>query len=165
MEKNEKGSRGQSVQFLFTMLLFFAIAICALFTILFGAQVYENIGDRMNENFRETTPLSYVANKIRQADEVGMVSIVDMEGTNVLKIDQVYGEDTYNTFIYYKEGQIKELFCREDSGLTLEDGIDIMESDGIRFMLVQKNLLKVKTNDENGGAMLLTLRSEEANYE
>lgn len=162
MEKNQKRSRSQSVQFLFTMLLFFALAICALFTILFGAQVYQHITDRMEQNFTGTTALSYVANKVRQGDETGTVSVVEMEGTSVLKINQTYGNQIYSTLIYYKDGQIKELFSQEDSGLTLNDGLDIMRSDGLTFKQIGKNLLQVETSGVNGGKMLLALRSEEA---
>ena len=46
--KNQEGagkgrSRGQAVNFLFTMLLFLAFVLCALFTVLIGGKVYENI--------------------------------------------------------------------------------------------------------------------------
>lgn len=161
MENTQKKIRSQSVQFLFTMLLFFALAICALFTILFGAQVYQHITDRMEQNFTGTTALSYVANKVRQGDENGAISVVEIEGTSVLKINQTYGDQIYSTLIYYRDGQIKELFSQEDSGLTLNDGMDIMKSDGLTFKQVGENLLQVETLGDNGGTMLLALRSEE----
>ncbi|MBN7773393.1 DUF4860 domain-containing protein [Clostridium aminobutyricum] len=161
MGKNQKTGRRQSVQFLFMMVLFFAMSICALFTILLGAQVYQNITDRMEQNFVGTTALSYISNKVKQGDEAGMVSVVTIEGTSVLKINQIYGEDIYSTLIYYRDGQIKELFSKEDSGLTLDDGMDIMKSEGIHFKLLKKNLLEVETDGKNSGSMILTLRSGE----
>lgn len=162
MEKLQGKNRSQTVQFLFTMVLFFAMAICALFTILLGAKVYENITDRMDQNFTGTTALSYVSNKVRQGDEAGAVTVADMEGTPVLKIDQRYGEEVYNTLIYFRDGQIKELFSKEDSGLTLDDGMNIMESQGIQFEMLRGDLLKVETKGENSGSIILNLRSGEA---
>ena len=54
--KNQEGagkgrSRGQAVNFLFTMLLFLAFVLCALFTVLIGGKVYENINRRSQGNF------------------------------------------------------------------------------------------------------------------
>jgi len=62
--------------------------------------------------------------------------------------------------IYCKDGNLKELFSSEDSGLTLEDGINIMELQGMSFKMIKDNLLKVKITDENSNYLLLSLRSE-----
>ena len=91
--------------------------------------------------------------------------MIDMEGTPVLKIDQRYGGEVYNTLIYFRDGQIKELFSREDSGLTLDDGMSIMQSQGIQFEMPKQDLLKVETKGENSGSIILTLRSGEAGHE
>jgi len=72
-------NKGQSVQFLFTMILLFALAISALFTILFGARIYENVGTRMDENFGTTTALSYISNKVKQNDKSDMISVQNMK--------------------------------------------------------------------------------------
>lgn len=160
VEKLKKNKRPQTVQFLFTMFLFLILAVCALITITFGARVYENIDQRMNENFIETTALSYVSNKIKQADESNAVSVTTMENTKVLKIEQTYNEEKYITLIYYMDGTINELFCAEDAGLTLQDGIPIMEGEGLDFQMLDNNLLKVETKGEHGDSILLALRSE-----
>ncbi|MBE6033104.1 DUF4860 domain-containing protein [Aminipila sp.] len=153
-------NKGQSVQFLFTMILLFALAISALFTILFGARIYENVGTRMDENFGTTTALSYISNKVKQNDKSDMISVQNIENTSVLKLSEVYDGQVYSTLIYCKDGNLKELFSSEDSGLTLEDGINIMELQGMSFKMIKDNLLKVKITDENSNYLLLSLRSE-----
>lgn len=158
-------SKGQSVQLLFTMLLFFALGISALFTILFGAQIYKNIGHRMEENFNGVTALSYVANQVRQADRAGMIDVVNQEQTPVLRLQQRYDGQTYETLIYYQDGTIKELFTSVDSGLGLDDGIEIMESDGLEFTLISDHLLRVVSKGEHGGTLLLALRSGGGGFE
>lgn len=159
MKKKNTGMSGQSVQLLFTMLLFFALGISALFTILFGAQIYQNIGERMDENFSEVTALSYVANQVRQADQTGMIDVVEMEDTSVLRLQQTFNDQIYETLIYYQDGALKELFTSAGSGLSLSDGIEIMESEGMNLEMLPGDLLHVVSQGENGGSLYLALRS------
>lgn len=165
MERKGKRITGQSVQFLFTMLLFLTLTICSIFTITFGAKVYKNIESRMNENFLGTTALSYISNKVKQGDESNAVSVLNMENIQVLKIEQIFNDTNYYTLIYFRDGNIKELFVSEDSQYTLEDGINIMAGEGISFSMIENNLLKVETSGNRGGSILLALRSEGAKYE
>ena len=155
----------QPIQFLFTMVLLFFLAISAIFTVLFGAEVYKNIEERMNENFNSVTALSYISNKVKQNDKAEMVSVEQVDGIPVLKLVEKHDQELYNTLIYCKDGELKELFCDEDSGLALEDGMDIMDVPGMSFEMVGKNLLKVQTYGEHGKYLLLALRSGEGGYE
>ena len=68
VEKGNMGNHGQLINVLFTMLLFLVFVLCALFTVLIGGQVYENINARSQENFTGSVALQYVANKVRQGD-------------------------------------------------------------------------------------------------
>jgi len=165
MEMKNKKNSGQSVQFLFTMLLFLVLTMCSIFTISIGAKVYKNIDARMNDNFAGTTALSYISNKVKQADESGAISILKMDNIQVLKIIQEFNNVKYDTLIYYKDGNIKELFIGEDSQYTLDDGISIMKGKGLSFSMPEKNLLKVETSGIEGKSISLALRSEGGGYE
>ena len=157
--KKEK-TKGQTIQFLFTMVLFFILTISSIFTITFGAKVYKNIDGRMNENFIAITPLSYVSNKVKQADESNGISVVTIEDIQVLRILQTFNETNYYTLIYYRDNNINELFVSEESQYTLDDGISMMEGEGLSFSMIEKNLLKVETGGKKGESILLALRSE-----
>lgn len=143
---------------LFTMLLFLVFVLCALFTVLFGGRVYENISTRMEDNYTSGVALNYVANKVRQGDRSGSVQVVEMEGTPVLELAQEVNGARYVTWIYYREGTIRELFTREDSGLTLADGLEIIECDGF-IPSMEDGLLSVETTGEGGGRLMLAVRS------
>ncbi|QIB68501.1 DUF4860 domain-containing protein [Aminipila butyrica] len=156
---------GQSIQFLFTMVLLFSLVISAVFTILFGAQVYQNIQDRMDENFGGTTALSYISNKVKQSDKAGMISVENIEGTPVLKLVEQYDSGDYSTLIYCQDGQLKELFSSEDSGLSLADGMDIMKLKDLNLEMVGEQLLRIETQEVGGEYLLLSLRSQEEAYE
>lgn len=143
---------------LFTMLLFLVFVLCALFTVLFGGKVYENIGARMENNYAGSVALNYVANKVRQGDRAGSVRVVEIEGTPVLEIGQEVNESRYVTWIYYREGTIRELFTRKDSGLSLADGLVIIECGGF-IPSMEGDLLSVETTGEGGGKLMLAVRS------
>ena len=72
--------------------------------------MYENITKRSDENFSGTTALSYIANKIRQGDRQDGVDIIEVDGTSVAMPKQKIGEETYHTWIYWKDGSIRELY-------------------------------------------------------
>lgn len=160
MDRTNKKKRNQTVQFLFTMLLFLILTICAVVTVTFGTRVYRNIDSRMNENFSSTTSLSYISNKIKQSDERNAISVETIQNTKVLKIEQEIEGNKYVTRIYYFKGKLKELFCSNDYIFDLEDGLDIMDSEGINFRLYKEKLLIVETAGENGDSIHLALRSE-----
>lgn len=143
---------------LFTMLLFLAFVLCAIFTVLIGSRVYENITARSNQNFTGNTALSYIANKVRQGDREGMVEVREIDGTKVLVLSQSVDGTAYETWIYYLDGTVRELFANPESGLGLKDGLKIIECGGLDMSL-DGSLLTVRTLGEGGGSLKLYLRS------
>lgn len=145
---------------LWTLLLFFVFVLCALFTALTGARVYETMSIRSEQQFRGNTALQYIANKVRQGDTAGAVRIRQIEDIPVLELAQTVNDYTYVTWIYYQDQNIYELFAGSDSGLGLEDGIAVMECDGLD-LLQEGSLLTIETAGAGGGKLRLALRSEE----
>ena len=156
--KEKTQTKGQSISGLFTMLLFLVFVLCALFSVLMGSQVYENITKRSDENFSGTTALSYIANKIRQGDQQDGVDIIEVDGTSVLQLKQKIGEETYHTWIYWKDGSIRELFTDENSGLGLEDGLEILECSGLSMEKKGSSII-LQTQGEGAASLKLSLRS------
>lgn len=156
--KEKTQTKGQSISGLFTMLLFLVFVLCALFSVLMGSQVYENITKRSDENFSGTTALSYIANKIRQGDRQDGVDIIEVDDTSVLQLKQKIGEETYHTWIYWKDGSIRELFTDENSGLGLEDGLEILECSGLSMEKKGSRII-LQTQGEGAASLKLSLRS------
>ena len=150
--------KGNAVSVLFTMLLFLVFVLCALFTVLIGSRVYENINVRSDANYTGSTALSYIANKVRQGDRAGMVNVVDVDGTQVLEMKQEIGESEHVTWIYWDHGSIRELFTDTSSGLGLADGLEILECRGLKLSR-EGRLLHIETVGEGGGSLELSLRS------
>lgn len=142
---------------LFTLLLFLVFVLCALFTIMIGSRVYAGIQDKDSAIFYRDTSVSYIKNKVRQADRAGQLTVRDMDGTSVLCITDasLSTEDTeYVTYIYAQDGWLKELFTSTDSGLTLADGIPVMECEKAQFSMEE-------TETGTSSCRLLTIRLDE----
>lgn len=157
MNKNST-RKGQAVNILFTMVLFLVFVLCALFTVLIGGKVYENINQRTEENFNGSVALHYVANKVRQGDRMGLVDVTEIDGIPVLEIKQEAGEDMYVTWIYCQDGWMKELFTFEGSGLGLADGLPVTECAGLD-MRRDGRLITAVTKGKGGGRIMLSVRS------
>lgn len=156
--RNQKAGR-QMMSVLFTMLLFLIYVLCALFAVLTGGQVYENIYNRMEADFAGNTSLNYIANKVRQGDEAGSISVRRIDGTDVLELRQEIEGVEFVTWIYCYDGYLCELFTDAESGLGLSDGIHIIECEGLRLELGQKILLAETTGTE-GSRLFLSVKSE-----
>lgn len=166
MMDNTKKSQGQATQLLFNLILLMALIISGLLTIVFGANVYENINERANENFNSVTALSYVSSKVRQEDVSSAISVEKQGGVCVLKIRESYDGTAYDTKIYTKDGNLKELFSAADSNIALADGLDIMKLKNIEFEMEKPNLLRVsidngtKKSEGKVDEVMIHLRSE-----
>lgn len=142
----------------FPLLLFLVFVMCALFLILIGGRVYENINKRSELTYQKDIAFSYIANKVRQADEGGAVSLTEIEGVQVLSLKQTIEGAGYVTQIYYRDGSLWELFADQDSGLSIQDGNQILECSEIT-MDIEDHLLHLKSEGETGGQLFLSLRS------
>lgn len=158
MSGSRERNDGQTLSVLFTMLLFLVFIMCALFTVLAGSKVYENISRRMDQTYTGSVALQYVANKVRQGDSADAVTVKEFEDQPVLEVKQTIEDAEYITWIYYYEGSIRELFTYEDSGLGLSDGLEILECDGLELKQ-DGQLLHVTTLGTGGGSLTLSLRS------
>lgn len=156
--KQQKQQKGQTVNLLFTMLLFLVFVLCALFTVLIGGKVYENINSRIEENYSGQVVLNYVANKVRQGDQADSVSVKTIEDTSVLELSKEINGSRYVTWIYYRDGAVRELFTNEGSGLGLKDGLEIMECQGLDFKQ-EGDVLEVTVTGAVQSGLFLNIRS------
>ena len=162
--KQQTQQKGQTVNLLFTMLLFLVFVLCALFTVLIGGKVYENINSRIEENYSGQVVLNYVANKVRQGDRADSVTVREIEGVPVLELSQQIKGSSYITWIYYRDGAVRELFTDAGSGLGLKDGLEIMECRGLTFHQ-EDSLLEVQVEGAADLRLFLNIRSGGGNDE
>jgi len=148
----------QTMNLLFTMLLFLVFVLSALFTVLIGGKVYENINSRIEENYSGQVVLNYVANKVRQNDKADSIVVRDIEDTAVLELSQEINGISYVTWIYCMDGAVRELFTNAGSGLGLADGLEIIDCQGLTFRQ-EGDILEVEVADQSNTKLLLNIRS------
>jgi hypothetical protein len=155
--------RRQSLfELLLMLFLLFIFAASALIVVVIGADVYANINRNMNANYDLRIPLSYVSNKIRQADSEGAVSLQTKEGTTVLVLASVNNGSNYETWIYEYEGYLYEVLYEQGKGLPLEAGTPVIPVNGFSMKMEAGNLMTLTAKDTSGKSLdlRLALRSD-----
>ena len=106
----------------FALLLYGLFALLSLLLVLIGAQVYRSIVRQTEARSDTRASLSYVANKIRSAEEARLET---REGVPVLVLPEQAGEQTYETLIYFYDGLLRELFQREEDAFLPANGEEL----------------------------------------
>ena len=76
----------------------------------------------------------------------------------MLELTQEINGRKFVTWIYYRDGAVRELFTNEGSGLGLKDGLEIMECRGLTFVQ-EDSLLKIQVTGAETNSLLLNIRS------
>ena len=150
--KRNKGN----ISGLMALLLLCVFAICVVLVLLTGTEVYSGLVGRDQASYDRALPLRYLTTRVRQADRADGIAISDFEGTNALEIREVYDGYVYVTQIYCYEGQMRELFSAEDSGLMPEDGEVLMPLEDMNLSL-EGELLTIDVRHPNGQTDTLRL--------
>jgi hypothetical protein len=142
---------------LFNMVLFLVFLFCALFTVLIGSRVYENIHVRNRQNYKDYVILHYVANKVRQGDMKDSVTVDTIDGTPVLNLFQDAQGKKYVTRIYAYDGKLRELFMKSDADLGLADGLEITDCESLEIEK-KDSLLYLRTGGKNPEELVMNLK-------
>lgn len=160
MKKENNFSNQFSIQFIFIMLLFLIIVLLSVMIITLGKNVYSNINEDRASNYELRVSLSYIANKIRQADKENAVSLKDIEGTKAIVIKETYDGLKYETWIYYYDNSINEIFVDEGTLFELSDGMKVLEVESFNIIKMKDNLYKFSVeNNKNNAELVLSLSS------
>lgn len=159
--KKENNSPNQfSIQFVFVMLLFLIIVILSVTIILLGRNIYNNINSDRKDNYEVRVSLSYIANKIRQADRCDAVDIKDINGDPAVVIKETYDDINYETWIYNYDNSLYEILIDEGNTFNLSDGMKIIEVDSFDILKIKENLYKFSVNSKKISAeLVLSLNS------
>ncbi|MDR1603569.1 MAG: DUF4860 domain-containing protein [Gracilibacteraceae bacterium] len=149
--------RGHLTDVLFLLTLFGVLAASSLLVVMTGANVYRQTVTQMDDHFNLRTPLAYVAAKVRQCDTQDAVYTAELAGTPALVLEQVFEAATYQTWIYWHEGAIKEVLLEKGAELRPEYGLAIMETPAFRIESTENGLLRFTAFDAAGRDMTLEL--------
>lgn len=160
---NKQATKQFSFQFIFIMLLYLIIVILSVMIISLGKNIYDSINEDRNINYELRVSLSYIANKIRQSDIEGRVEIKDLYGVSALLINEEFDQEEYQTWIYFYDGAIYEMFTDKDAVFELSDGMKIVEADLFNIEEIKNDLYKFTATSRGESAdFYLTLYSNKA---
>ena len=141
---------------LLALLLFGVFAVSILSVLLTGAQVYGRLTQRDQNAYNQRTGIQYLATKVRQAGQGGLVRVEDFGGEEALVIAEEAEGQTYLTRIYCHDGWLWELFTAEEDGFLPEDGEKLLAARDLTLEL-EDGVLRAELTDSAGRTTAITL--------
>lgn len=153
--------RRHMIDFLFPIALFFVFALSALTLILLAARIYQSTTENSSLQYTSRTGLAYISEKVHQNDENGTVYLGSFDGCDALVLEQEYEEETYYTYIYISEQNLKELFIKEGAEADAEDGRTILEVQDFTMEQISDKLFRFECTDmkERTSSIVIGVRS------
>ena len=136
---------------IFIMLLFFLFALTAFVLIMIGVRQYRATANAMDYNYEIRTVTSYLREKTRQNSSNSSISIETIDGTNALCLKNTLNNTIYNTYIYYYDGSLREMYIQEGTPFTLNLGQQIVTISGFDMVKTDDGLIIVTISDSFGG--------------
>ena len=144
------------IDLLFPIALFFVFAVSALTVVLLAANVYQSTTTSASYNYTTRTSLSYISEKIHQNDINGGISIGSFDGCESLILKQNYNKESYITYIYVYDGNLRELFIKDGINATKMDGKIIIAIKSFQMKALNDNLFQfTATNQDNQTASII----------
>jgi hypothetical protein len=131
-----------SFHLIFVMLLFLMLVFLSVMIIMLGRNIYSEINSDRTNNYEKRVSLSYVANKIRQNDKKECIKIEKLNGENAVVISEVYDGIRYETWIYFHNNAIYEMFVDAGMEFNLDDGMKVLDVEGFAIEMLKDNLYK-----------------------
>lgn len=138
------------IDLIFPISLFFVFAVSALSVLILAGNVYASTTSQLRINDENRTALSYIAEKIRQNDINGTITVTSIDGTDCLAIPAVYNGVPCTTYIYEYEGTLKELFINDEIPVSLKSGRDIMELTSLSIERLEDHIFYFTAVDSEG---------------
>lgn len=145
-----------AIDIIFVLSLFCVFAVLALFVVVLGANVYKGISVDMTKNYDTRTSVAYLSEKIRQNDMQGGISIGTVDGADALVLKQEADGQTYETWVYVKDGWLSEVTIASGTDITQVAGEHVME---LAYMDISMDgkLFDISVEDMSGNRYTGTL--------
>lgn len=134
-ESRGSGGEGGSVRGVFVFALLAAFSLLSLIVVIVGARAYKAINAAADAAYASRTSVSYLIGKVRSADEAGMISVFEQDGTQVLSLGSLYDGEQYNTYIYCDGESVLEYFARAEQAFSPAFGEEILSARSLSFRL------------------------------
>ena len=131
MRREEHGKKAFMAALISMVFLLGIFAVASLFLINIGVQVYKNVVIANNDNFELRTSLSYLATRVRQADQTGMVEIREEDGLKILVLGEENEDGEFETCLYFWDGFLYEHFMEKGGYFEPGYGMETFEVESL----------------------------------
>ncbi len=131
MRQEEQGKKAFMAGLISMVFLLGIFAVASLFLINIGVQVYKNVVIANNDNFELRTSLSYLATRVRQADQTGMVEIREEDGIKILVLGEENEDGEFETCLYFWDGFLYEHFMEKGGYFEPGYGMETFEVESL----------------------------------
>ena len=122
MYRKEYTERKHVIDFLFPLALFFALAASSVALVVLASGSYSRQVHTSEDSYASCTALSYVTEKLHQADSSDAIDSGTFDGQDAILIRQEYSGQSYVTYLYAYDGYLRELFIKEGVAASPGDG-------------------------------------------
>lgn len=147
--------RKRKIDILFPIVLLFSFLLCAIMLLTVFSNTYTSIINDLQENSTNQIALSYIQEKIKQNNET--IEIIPKDNVNCIALNTTINNTKYQTLIYKLDDELMELFTKENSDISLDNGTKIMKIDNFEIDSYENNLYKITVNNSdiivNGGPL------------
>jgi hypothetical protein len=154
----KKLSNTGRVDTVFVLLIFCFFAVSVFLVLMLSASTYQNMNEISANGQNERIALSYIRTKVRNTDTQGALTVLNVDGTNVLSLRENIGDRNFATYLYHLDGWVYEAFIDADDELRLEEGIPMLRVGSLDFEDMEDGLVRIITC---GGSMVIYARSSE----
>lgn len=162
--KKHFAPKGHTMSGVFVFLLIGVFAVASVILVLTGVKVYRSVTDSAAANADYQLAISYLRNKVHTYDHQNGISIREMDGLQALSLAEIYDGEKYETYIYFYEGALYELFIDAGTDFDPELGERLTEVQAISFSTQTPGLLQVDVTLPSGRehTVHMALRSAQA---
>ncbi len=154
-------SSSRKIDTVFIATLFLVFALTTFFVVLLAAKQFKHTAKNMEYNYEVRTATSYLREAIHQHDVADSVVVTTFCDYPAIGFTQMIGETEYTNYIYYYDGNIREVFLSADSVVGPEAGNSIIPAKNLDFEMINEHLVALSYTDTTGvmHQMYVSLRS------
>ena len=115
--------------FLLVLVVLATFMVSVLLVLLTGADVVQGITERDQKSYGQRTVMQYIATRVHQADQAGMISVRETEAGDRLVLAETIGSSLFESVIYCHDGYLRELFCASGYEPEAEFGEKILPAE------------------------------------
>ena len=147
--------------FLLVLLVFAVFMVSTLLVLMTGADVLQNITQHDQKSYEQRTAAQYIATRVRQADQAGMISVRTTDDGDRLVLAEEIDGFLFETTVYCHDGYLCEMFSASGYDPGAEFGEKILPAE--RFSVTDRGEyleLEITFAEGETWPMILRLRSE-----